>query len=266
MTQPVHLSLGDDGIATLAIDRPPVNAMSLSLVEALADALVAFERMAGARALLVVGAGRCFMAGADLSEFDRPAYDTAPLHALYRRLEDQPRPVAVCWHGTALGAGLELGLAAHYRLALAGSRLGLPEVRLGLLPGGHGTQRLPRLVGVSAALQLMLGGEPVDADRALALGLVDAVLPAEVPGGAAAWLRRRLAEGLLPPRPTRRRPLAATAAEAAILASVQAGLSRPFDDAVAVEAAAFDALRRSPASQALRAEFFAQRQRPRAAG
>ena len=121
---------------------------------------------------LIVGAGRTFVAGGDISEFGQPPREPG-LPAVISAIENFPKPVLAALHGNALGGGLEVALAAHYRCALPATRLGLPEVNLGLLPGAGGTQRLPRLIGVAAALEMMTGGAPVSASRALELGLID---------------------------------------------------------------------------------------------
>ena len=176
MTEPVTLRRQGD-IALLVIDNPPVNALSPAVVAGLASALDAFEADRSYRALLVHCAGRTFVAGGDISTFDAPDFSAAPLNRTLMRLEAQDRLVVAALHGTVLGGGLEVALACHYRIAVPGTQLGLPEVKLGLLPGSLGTQRLPRLAGVRLALDLIGSGRSVKAEAALAAGIVDAVHP-----------------------------------------------------------------------------------------
>ena len=150
--------------------------------------------------IIVTGAGRTFVAGADIKELGRIVAGERPmidLNPLFNEIEDSAKTVIMALHGTALGGGLELALAGHYRIAYADTRLGQPEVKLGLIPGAGGTQRLPRLVGLEAALDLCVFGEPVNARRALQLGLVDAVVT-DLLDAALAFARAR-------PRPRRTR-------------------------------------------------------------
>src|SRR3546814_10372526 len=149
----------DDGVGIVTSDNPPVKASSQPVREALASALTRIAQDDAVHAVLLRCAGRTFMAGADIREFDRadlPAPDPNDIHAL---LESLRVPVIAVLHGTVLGGGLELALACHYRIALRSTKLGLPEVSLGVLPGSGGTQRLPRLIGVSAALNMTVTGQ-----------------------------------------------------------------------------------------------------------
>lgn len=195
-----------DEIAIVRLAHPPVNALSAQVREELFAALASLRDDPGVRGVVIAGQGRAFSAGADVSEFqaapgafaDRcdPADITASIEAF-------GKPVAAAIHGFALGGGLELALGCHWRIAARGSRLGLPEVALGILPGAGGTQRLPRLVGVRKALRMMTTGEPVDADAGAQMGLVDAVSDDEVVDAAVAFLRERL---------SRRQPVRVTGA------------------------------------------------------
>ncbi|MCD4548581.1 enoyl-CoA hydratase/isomerase family protein, partial [Burkholderia pseudomallei] len=161
-----------DKVLVVTIDHPPVNALSADVRRGLVDALDAADADAAVGAVLIVGAGRNFIAGADIREFGKlPVPPLLP--DVCNRIETSGKPVVVALHGAALGGGLEVALAAHYRLAVPGAKLGLPEVQLGLLPGAGGTQRTPRLIGAKAALELMLSGRHASAEEALALGLVD---------------------------------------------------------------------------------------------
>jgi len=264
-------------VALLRIDNPPVNAISPDVVLGLEQALAAFECDDAARALVVGCAGRTFVAGGDIAAFDRPDFSAAPFNRVLSRLEAQDRPVVAALHGTVLGGGLELALACHWRVALHGTQFGFPEVKLGLLPGSLGTQRLPRLVGVRRALDLITTGRSIPADAALASGIVDKIVEESLEEAAIAYLHELLARDVVPRRLSARtvdaaasevfdealdiatREQAAYPAAAAIVRAVQASL-RPFAEGEQVEAQLFEQLRASPQSKALRHLFFAQRE------
>ncbi|RWB51021.1 MAG: 3-hydroxyacyl-CoA dehydrogenase, partial [Mesorhizobium sp.] len=159
-------------VLLVTIDHPPVNALSADVRRGLLSAIEAADSDASVEAVLLVGAGRNFIAGADIREFGKPPVPPS-LPEVCNRIEACTKPVVAALHGAALGGGLEVALAAHYRIAVEGARLGLPEVQLGLLPGAGGTQRAPRLIGAQAALDLMLSGRHASAKEALAWGLVD---------------------------------------------------------------------------------------------
>ncbi|MDH3620806.1 MAG: enoyl-CoA hydratase-related protein, partial [Gammaproteobacteria bacterium] len=163
MTSPVNYTLTDE-IGVITVDNPPVNALSHAVRQGLMDALDQADTD-DSRAVLIICAGRTFIAGADISEFGKPLQDPG-LPDIVNRIEATAKPVIAAIHGTALGGGFEVALSAHYRCAVAGSKVGLPEVKLGLLPGAGGTQRTPRLAGVQAALELMTSGVPIAAARA----------------------------------------------------------------------------------------------------
>tara|TARA_R110002110_G_scaffold91264_2_gene237448 strand:+ start:67841 stop:69952 length:2112 start_codon:yes stop_codon:yes gene_type:complete len=170
---PVSYQLQDD-VGIIRIDNPPVNALSHAVRAGLTSALET-ACADDSKIVLLICAGRTFIAGADITEFGKPPQ--APhLPDVINAIENCPKPVVAALHGNALGGGLEVAMAAHYRCAAPGTRLGLPEVQLGLLPGAGGTQRLPRLVGVETALDMITSGKPIDAEQALANGLIDAVL------------------------------------------------------------------------------------------
>ncbi|MDQ7730221.1 enoyl-CoA hydratase/isomerase family protein [Halomonas sp. SpR8] len=169
---------GDIGV--IQITNPPVNALSRAVRRGLVDALDEGVTDADAKALVVLADGRTFIAGADIREFGKPPQDPL-LPDLITQLEACPKPLIAALHGTALGGGLEVALGCHYRVALAGTRVGLPEVKLGLLPGAGGTQRLPRLVGVEHALEMITSGRFVEAEEALEAGIIDAISNAETP-------------------------------------------------------------------------------------
>lgn len=269
----------EDAIGILRIDNPPVNAISAAVIDGLARALDAFEADRSLRALVVHCEGRTFVAGGDIASFEHPAFSAAPLNRSLARLEAQDRPVVAALHGTALGGGLELAMACHWRVAAPGTRVGQPEIKLGLIPGSLGTQRLPRLAGAKLALDLILSGRMIDAKQALAAGIVDEVseLPplqaglararalAADPGGI-----RRASTLTVPVADLPADFIAQARADAlkkpqypALLASVnavEAAIGHSFAHGEAVEAREFLALLRSPQSHALRHLFFAERQ------
>jgi 3-hydroxyacyl-CoA dehydrogenase len=191
MTQPVTLSsrgTATDSVAIITIDNPPVNALSPGVPEGILAALDTAERDPSVRAIVVIGGGRTFIAGADIKELEEAARNPASggpnLHSLLTRIEDCSKPVIMAIHGIALGGGLEIAMAGHYRVAVADASLGAPEVNLGIIPGAEGTQRLPRLVGVAAAVDMCVSGKPVKAPEALRLGLIDQVIESELLTGA----------------------------------------------------------------------------------
>ncbi len=192
MSDPVTVENRAD-IAVLTIDNPPVNALTAGVAEALVRAVRRAVEDPAVRALVLRCAGRTFIAGADLNELERAAWDEAAplpdLHPLLARLEECPKPVVAAVHGTALGGGVEVAMAGHYRIAAADARLGLPEITLGLIPGAGGTQRLPRLVGVSAAIDMILSGRPISAVDALRAGLIDRMAEGDLEPAAVVFAR-----------------------------------------------------------------------------
>lgn len=173
MTEPVTYERDGD-IAFITVDNPPVNALGQAVRAGLMAAFDRFADDADALIAVLTGAGRLFLGGADISEFGKPPQDPF-LPDVINRIESCAKPVVAAIHGAALGGGLEVALGCHYRTALPGTKLGQPEVTLGVLPGAGGTQRLPRLIGVDAALDVITNGKPMDPDRALALGVIDRV-------------------------------------------------------------------------------------------
>ena len=168
-----------DGIAVIRIDNPPVNALNLVVREALHDLLSGLANESGLRGVVLAGANGRYIAGGDIKEF-HIARIGPPVRDLARLLENLDVPVICAIQGAALGGGLELALACDYRIATPASIFGLPEVGLGIIAGGGGTQRLPRLIGLEPALDLILSAEAVDAPRARALGIIDEVLDGDV--------------------------------------------------------------------------------------
>ncbi len=159
-----------DGILVLTIDNPPVNALSHSVRAGLQEELAKAKNDASIKAIVLACAGRSFISGADIREFGKPPQ--APgLHEILDQLENSPRPVIAAIHGNALGGGLETALCCHFRIATKDTKLGLPEVKLGLLPGAGGTQRLPRVVGPAKAVQMIVSGDPINGDEGVKVGL-----------------------------------------------------------------------------------------------
>ncbi|MBZ9958322.1 3-hydroxyacyl-CoA dehydrogenase NAD-binding domain-containing protein [Mesorhizobium sp. BR1-1-14] len=269
----------DNDVAIITIDNPPVNALSFHVREPLMQALVALRDDASVAVIVVACAGRTFVAGADITEFGKPVQQPE-LRAIIGTLETIAKPTVAAIHGTALGGGLELALGCHFRVADADARLGLPEVKLGLLPGGGGTVRLPRLVGAIKALRMIVSGALVGADEAHEAGLVDAVFESNVITHAVNFAREIAREGG-PFTPVRDRDdeikkteLAAFDAEAADLARKARGLDAPiacaqavrntvtmsFEEALAAERALFMKLVAGDQSRAQRHLFFAERE------
>jgi 3-hydroxyacyl-CoA dehydrogenase len=268
-------------VSVISINNPPVNALSQPVRQGLIDCFDAAEADAASSAIVLICTGRTFIAGADIREFARPP-EEPHLPDVVSRIEATAKPVLAAIHGTALGGGLEVAMACHYRLADRNSTLGLPEVKLGLLPGATGTQRLPRLVGVERALDMMLSGEPVTAGAALEAGLVDKVTAKDLLSEALSY-----AEEVRKLGPRRVRDLAVVPVSKAvfdaarkriaqkapglfsperILRSVELAVELGFDEGVAAERRFFQECRESPQSRGLRHAFFAERNAARAPG
>ncbi len=192
LTQSVRLDFDDD-VALIRIDNPPVNALSHHVRQGLLDGVTQAEQ-SEATSIVVICEGRTFIAGADITEFSGPPQPPS-LQAAQDAMENCSKPVIAAVHGTALGGGLEVALCAHYRVGVASSKYGLPEVKLGLLPGAGGTQRLPRITGALRALEMMTSGDPISADEALTCGLIDDIVE-DLQEGAVTFARRAVAEQL----------------------------------------------------------------------
>src|SRR5690606_20025566 len=167
-------------VRVITVDNPPVNALSPGVPEGIAAAIDAVQSDPAIAAIVVTAAGRTFVAGADITTLEPLAWDpNAPkpeLNSLLARVESSTKPVVMAIHGSALGGGLEMAMAAAYRVAVAGAKLGLPECALGIIPGAEGTQRLPRLAGVEKALNMVVTSRPVTAADALAHGIIDEIV------------------------------------------------------------------------------------------
>jgi len=235
----------DNDVAVITIDNPPVNALSPGVPEGISTAIDAVNSDPAVKAAVVIGAGRTFVAGADIKEFGKmtsggPRRSLLPL---LLHIEDSGKPVVMAIHGTAFGGGLELAMAGHYRVASPTAQVGQPEVKLGIIPGAGGTQRLPRLVGVAKAVEMCAEGKPVSAREAAALGLIDRLIDGDLLAGAVTFAREVF--GKPAPKTRERTEKLATALEnAAIFAAArdvagkkQRGLKAPTAAIDAVEAA-----------------------------
>ena len=268
-------------IAVLTINNPPVNALSQHVRQGLRDGVTQAIADAAVGAIVITCAGRTFIAGADITEFGKPPREPG-LHEVLDLIESSPKPVVAAVHGTALGGGLEVTLACHYRVGVRTARFGLPEVKLGLLPGAGGTQRLPRVVGVDKALQMIVSGDPIGADAALNHGLIDAIVDGDLTAAGVAFAEKVLSER----RPLKKirdleDALAAARGKPEVFAdfrksvarqtrgfrapescikAVEAAVNLPFDAGLRRERELFLELMASPESKAQRYFFFAERE------
>src|SRR5437660_6275390 len=176
-------------IAVFTVNNPPVNALSQHVRQGLRDGLRQAAADADVAAIVITCAGRTFVAGADITEFGKPPKEPG-LHEVLDLIEGSPKPVVAAIHGTALGGGLEVTLACHYRVGVKTARFGLPEVKLGILPGAGGTQRLPRVVGVPKALSMIVSGDPIGADEALKVGLIDEIVDSDLTAAGVAFAEK----------------------------------------------------------------------------
>jgi 3-hydroxyacyl-CoA dehydrogenase len=290
MNPVVTLNVRDE-VAVITLDNPPVNAITQEMVDGLVETLDRIARDAAARAVVIVGAGRTFIAGADIKALERLAWGEgsgAPdMHDALRRIEDFPKPVVAALHGTALGGGLELAMAAHYRVAARDAQMGQPEVNLGIIPGAEGTQRLPRLVGVKKAIEMCVSGKPIAAPEALEAGLVDRLVDGDLTAGAIAFAREVAGRPSHPRTRDRRDKLPAAdtlpalieaghalaqqtrrhqEAPRAVVEAIAASVTLPFDEGCARERGIFLDCVRSEQAKALIHVFFAERAAARVPG
>ncbi|WP_019584880.1 3-hydroxyacyl-CoA dehydrogenase NAD-binding domain-containing protein [Deinococcus apachensis] len=263
-------------VLVLTINNPPVNAFSPGVPEGLHAGLDAAEGDEGVKAVVIIGGGRTFIAGADIKTFDLPREQAPDLRGFIQRLDSFSKPTVAAIHGTALGGGLEVALACTYRVATRDAQMGLPEVKLGVLPGAGGTQRLPRVVGVVKALEMMLSGNPIKATEAKQLGLVDEIVEGDLREGAIAFARAH-ADARPLPRVSER----TVGADPAVFAAAREGIkkthrgqlspgfiidlaemaaTRPFAEGWEAEARLFMQAKDSPQSRGLRHIFFAERE------
>jgi len=267
-------------VAVLTVNNPPVNALSQHVRQGLRDGVNQATADATVGAIVITCAGRTFVAGADITEFGKPPMEPG-LHEVLDRIEGAPKPVVAAVHGTALGGGLEVTLACHYRVGVKTARFGLPEVRLGLLPGAGGTQRLPRVVGVEKALQMIVSGDPIGADEALTHGLIDAIVDGDLTGAGVAFAEKvlddnrplkkirdvedKIAQARGKPelfasfRKSVARQTRGFRAPESCIKAVEAAVALPFDAGLTRERELFLELLASPESRAQRYFFFAER-------
>jgi 3-hydroxyacyl-CoA dehydrogenase len=270
----------EDGVGVISIDNPPVNALAPGVRDGIVEAVEKGEADPKVVAMVLIGAGRSFIAGADIRAFGKPR--ATPRRTTYDALDGSKKPVVAAIHGYALGGGLETALACHYRIAVPSAKVGLPEVLIGILPGGGGTQRLPRLIGPKAALEMIVSGRHVPAEEARKLGIVDAVVPGkDLRKEAIAWAKQIAAKRPLP----RVRDVTAKLAEAkaesglfdatrksiarkarnqkapyACIDCVEAATTMPFDEGIKFERQKFSKLENADEAKALRYAFFAERE------
>ncbi|WP_316229616.1 3-hydroxyacyl-CoA dehydrogenase NAD-binding domain-containing protein [Bradyrhizobium sp. SZCCHNR1070] len=275
-----------DIVGIVTVDSPPVNALSAAVRGGILECVKAAVADPKIKAIVLTCAGRTFIAGADITEFGKPPKPPA-LNDVLSTIENSPKPVIAAIHGTALGGGLEVALACHYRVATKEAKLGLPEVKLGLLPGAGGTQRLPRAVGPELAVKMIVGGDPIGAAEAHKAGLIEEIVEGPAAGGEA-FARKLVAEG----RPLRKlrdddSKLAAAKADRSIFTNAVAALTKkargleapfaaadavgyaidlPFDEGLRKERQDFLRLLTSDQSKAQRHAFFAEREAAKIAG
>ncbi len=268
-----------DNIAVIQINRPPVNALSHALIQSLRQLIAQIESDKSLEAVLIYAAGPTFVCGADIGELSASSAGGDAFNPLMNAIENLKLPVAAVLHGSALGGGLELAMACHYRVALPGTQMGLPEVLLGVLPGAGGTQRLPRLIGAVKALELISTGKTVSAQAALDMGIIDALVEGEPLSSGLSYVHALLS-GKKGPRPTRERSpqgkhiepdffarelelarskKAAYPAAERIVRCVEAAATLRFDEGQKIEQALFHECQASTQAQAMQHLFFAQR-------
>jgi 3-hydroxyacyl-CoA dehydrogenase len=275
-----------DRVAVLTIDNPPVNALAQGVWEAVDQAVARAGADPEADAIVLIGAGTTFVAGADINVFktlktrEQSLERSARTHALLKRLEDVPKPLVAAIHGNALGGGLELAQACHYRVATADAKVGQPEVLLGIIPGAGGTQRLPRLCGAELALEMSTYGKPIGAAKAKAAGIVDAIVDGDLLHGAMAFAKAKAGAQAI--RKTRNIAIDAETSRAGVEAcqrartafkapkgvgapfaaidGIEAAMTRPFDEGSLRERELFADCVISSESKALRHLFFAERE------
>ncbi|WP_133768209.1 3-hydroxyacyl-CoA dehydrogenase NAD-binding domain-containing protein [Enterovirga rhinocerotis] len=272
----------EDGIAILTVSSPPVNALSARVRTGIAEGMRTASADPAAKAIVLICEGRTFIAGADISEFGKPPQGT-PLAEMIATLEGAPKPVVAAIHGTALGGGLETALGAHYRVAVPSAKVGLPEVKLGIIPGAGGTQRLPRVVGVQRALEMITSGEFVSAAKAAESGLIDEIVEeGRLREGAVAFAKKVVAEG----RPLKKvrdlsdkmdeargkpeifdafrkahaRKFRGFEAPEGCIRAIEAAVNLPFDEGLKKEREIFNGLISGTQSKAQRYVFFAERE------
>ena len=268
---------GDVGV--IVVTNPPVNTITAAVRKGLGDALDQIQGMSGLRAVVLLCGGNTFFSGADIGEFSGPPKE-AEYRDLFARIEALPIPVVAGMHGTAMGGGLEIALACHYRVAAPGSRFGLPEVTLGIIPGAGGTQRMPRLIGAEKTLEMILSARPVDVAQAMTLGFIDAQIDGDLSAGTIEYAKRLVADGKGPRRTGEQSvdPASATeqifaAAEAqarkqypnrtaalTAIKAVRGALTLPFSQGLALETELVNGAKLTDESRGAVHVFFAERE------
>jgi 3-hydroxyacyl-CoA dehydrogenase len=270
------------GIGVITVDNPPVNALSPGVPEGILENVERGNADPAVKAMVLIGAGRSFIAGADIRQFGTSRPRPVPGRRPHEVLDASQKPVVAAIHGYALGGGLEIALAAHYRIAVPSAKVGLPEVLIGILPGSGGTQRLPRLVGPKAAMEMIVSGRHVPAEEAHRLGIIDELAPEGSLREAAIAMARRVADiRPLPRIRDRDDKLAEAQADPGIfeamrrsiarrarnqkapyhcIAAVEAACTLPFEEGIRRERELFDELENSAEARALRYAFFAERE------
>lgn len=275
-----YVERGD--VAVIAIDNPPVNGLGDTVRQGIAEGLSRAEANGQVKAVVLTGVGKVFCGGADIRQFNTPPASAKPMsRQVIKQIELSGKPVIAAIHGVALGGGLELALGCHYRVVTADAKLGLPEVNLGLVPGGGGTQRVPRLIGVRASLDLVQSGKPIGGTKAVLIGLADALIEGEVVTEGIAFARRMVEKsgphpviGVIAPADAAEMDFAALSAavnpkarnalaQRAAIACVEASTRLAFEDGLDFERAMFDELVSGCESKALRHMFFAEREAAR---
>jgi len=271
-----------DGIGVITIDNPPVNALSPGVPEGIVENVERGNADPAVRAMVLIGAGRSFIAGADIRTFGTRRAPPVEGRRTHQILDASQKPVVAAIHGYALGGGLEIALASHYRIAVPSAKVGLPEVLIGILPGSGGTQRLPRLIGPKAAMEMITSGRHAPAEEAHRLGIIDELAPEGGLREAAIAMARRVADTRPVPRiRDRDDKLAEAKADPGIfeamrksiarrarnqkapyncIAAVEAACNLPFEDGIRRERELFDELENSAEARALRYAFFAERE------
>ena len=280
----VTLTVADD-VAVITVHNPPVNTITAAVREGLFTAIADIRSRPGVAAVVLVCEGSTFFSGADIGEFSGPPKE-AEFRDLLRRLEQLPVPVVAGMHGVVLGGGLEITLACHYRVAVPGTRFGLPEVTLGIIPGAGGTQRMPRLIGVEKTLDLIIGARPVDVSTGIAMGFIDAEVQGEVKAATIDFARKLVHDQAGPRRTSERSVDAATATPAIIdrlsaqakkhypnrqaaltaIKAVSAAARLPFEEGLSYETELANGAKVSDESKALVHVFFAERDTRKVAG
>ena len=268
-----------DGVAIITLDNPPVNGMSQPVRTAMLAGLDRALADPNVKAIVLMGAGKQFSGGADIREFNTPKMLAEPtLRSLITAFESSPKPIVAALHGTAFGGGLELPLGCNYRVAAPGAQIALPEVKLGLLPGAGGTQRLPRAVGLETALNMIVSGAPVPSEQLAKAGLIDEIIAGDLAEGAVAFAKKVVAENRGLPRVRDRKvkhdnpeaflAFAKNSVNAVVknlpaplkcIEAVAASVDKPFDEGIAIERELFVDRMNGPESRALRHAFFGER-------